>query len=103
MANDTSSNPLRYDSTTGATWTTGVKKVRLIQWVDLNEDIADSDMCLMTINGVAVEAEIQIDADDLSLGGGVVAWQIGPFNPGIPVHSFVVTTLDAGAVYVWCG
>lgn len=99
MANSTNSNPLRYDTTTGANFKNRI--VRLIQWVDLNEDIADGDMCLMTINGVAVEAEIQIAADTAGLAGAVV-WNIGPFNPGMKINSFVLTTLDGGAVYVWC-
>jgi hypothetical protein len=100
MANFLNSNPIRIDNTTGGSWT-GTKFVTLIQWVDLNEDIADSDMLLMTINGVPVEAEIQIDADDLSLGGGAVAWEIGPFSRGVPMTDVTVTTLDGGVVYFW--
>ena len=100
MANALYSNPIRIDSTTAGSWS-GMKSVRLIQWVDLNEDIADGDELVMTINGTTVQCEIQIDADDVSLGGGAVAWNIGPFNPGIPVQDFAVTTLDGGVVYVW--
>ena len=99
MAIHTTSNPLRYDTTTGASWS-GLKFVRLIQWVDINEDIADGDTCAMTINGVVVESEIQIDATLSSLTGAVV-WNIGPFNPGVPVKDFSVDTLDGGVVYVW--
>lgn len=98
MAIQTDSNPLRYDTTTGASWT-GVKFVRLIQWVDLNEDIVDSDELVMTINGVTVQCEVQVAAD--SLPGGAVIWNIGPFNPGIAIKNFAVTTLDSGVVYVW--
>ncbi len=100
MAIHTTSNPKRYDTTTGASWT-GVKNVRLIQWVDLNEDIADSDALVMTINGVTVEAEVQVEVTANYGTIGAVIWEIGPFNPGIPVKDFAVTTLDSGVVYVW--
>ena len=97
MAIQTDSNPLRYDTTTGASWT-GVKFVRQIQWVDLNEDITDSDELVMTINGVTVQCELQVTANTVN---NAVVWNIGPFNPGIPVKDFAVTTLDSGVVYVW--
>jgi len=100
MANSTGTNPIRYDTTVGATWT-GTKFVRLIQWVDLNEDLADGDMLLMQINGCPVEAEIQLEVTANYGIVGPAVWTIGPFNPGIPVSSFTLTTLDGGAVYIW--
>ena len=98
MGNQLDSNPLRID--TAATHS-GIINIRQIQWVDLNEDIVDSDELIMEINGVTVQCEIQIDGDDLSLGQGAVAWSIGPFNPGINVKNFQVTTIESGVVYVW--
>lgn len=100
MANSTTTNPLRYDTTTGASWT-GTKFVRLIQWVDDNEDLADGDGLSMTINGCTVDAEVQLE---VTANFGVVGpelWSIGPFNPGIAVKDFAITVLDHGAVYVW--
>jgi len=100
MANSLYTNPIRFDTTTGATWNKTMF-VRLIQWVDLNEDLADGDMLLMQINGCPVEAEIQLE---VSANFGVVGpaiWTMGPFNPGIPVQDFTLTTLDGGAVYIW--
>lgn len=99
MANFLNSNPIRIDNTTGGSWT-GTKFVTLIQWVDLNEDIADGDMLLMTINGVPVEAEIQVEAT-LHVTGGAVIWSIGPFPNAVPMKDVVVTTLDSGVVYFW--
>ena len=100
MAIHTTSNPLRYDTTTGASWS-GTKFVRLIQWVDINEDIADGDTCAMTINGVVVESEIQVESTANYGTIGAVIWNIGPFNPGVPITNFSVDTLDSGVVYVW--
>lgn len=89
------SNPW-YSDTTGA-WT-GTKNVRLMQWVDLNEDLTDGDMLSFTVNGVTLEVELQITADTIN---NAVVWQIGPFNPGIPWQGLDITVIDGGAVHIW--
>jgi len=99
MANQTTGNPLVYDGTTGASWT-GTRLVRLFQWVDLNEDIADGDMCSFKVNNTTLESEIQVTDNTANKS---VVWEIGPFNPGIPWTDFSLTTLDGGAVHIWMG
>ena len=98
MSNNTAGNPLYYDGTSGATWK-GTKYVRLFQWVDLNEDIIDGDQCTFTVNGVTLDVEVQKTTD---VGWQApVAWQIGPFNPGIAWSDFTLSAMDSGAVHIW--
>lgn len=98
MGNQTDSNPLRIDT---AAAHSGTIFVRQIQWVDLNEDIVDSDELVMLINGVTVQCEIQVETTANYGTIGAVVWNIGPFNPGIPVKDFEVVTIESGVVYVW--
>jgi len=100
MANQTAANPLVYDTTSGASWE-GIKYVKLFQWVDLNEDIANSDMCSFVVNGVTLEVEVQVEVTANYGIVGPVIWQIGPFNDGIPWQDFSLNTLDGGAVHIW--
>lgn len=85
-----------YSDTTGS-WT-GTKYVRLFQWVELNEDIADGDQCQFVVNGITLDMEIQVGTITNPTG---VLWQIGPFNPGIAWSDFSIAVLDAGAVHIW--
>ena len=75
--------------------------LRLLQWVDDNADIADNSNLIMTLNGVALEATLQMDAGAAGFGPNAVVWQIGPFSPGIHITSFRLDTLSAGQVHVW--
>ena len=81
-------------------WAGKVKKVRLIQWVDDNADLADNSTLVLNINGVALTVVIQLDADFVSWNGAVV-WEIGPFNPGVTVSDFIVTTMGTGELHIW--
>lgn len=99
MASQTDSNPIRMEGA-ATVWNDNVRKVRLIQWVDDNADLADNSSLVLNINGVALTVVIQLDADDVSWKGAV-AWQIGPFSPGIPVSDFVVTTMGTGHLHIW--
>lgn len=74
-------------------------RLRLLQWVDDAEDIADGDDCDITVNGQTLHAAPQraVGPDSKS----VVLWEIGPFEPGILLDSLVITTLDHGAIQVW--
>lgn len=98
MANNLNSNPLFVD-TAATLWTESPKYVKLIQWVDDVGDMTDNDDCILTINGVALTGRIQRPTD---VGfSHTVKWQIGPFNPGIPVSTFIVTTIDSGVIHIW--
>ena len=98
MANQTDSNPKRIDT---AAALSGTHFIRQIQWVDLNEDIINSDELVMLINGVTVQCEVQVEVTANYGVLGPVVWNIGPFNPGIPVTDFEVVTIESGVVYVW--
>jgi len=95
------SNPIHADAA-GTLWddSTGVgKSLRLVQWIDDNGDIVHDSTLVLTINGITLTAKIQPLNDNLHFGA--VAWQIGPFNPGISVTSFVITTMATGHLHVW--
>jgi hypothetical protein len=99
MADLLTSNPLRAETTATTLWNKGTKSVRLIQWIDDAADIVHDSTLTLTINGVALVVKIQPLND--ALGFGAVAWEIGPFSPGIPVSDFAVTTMAHGHVHVW--
>lgn len=98
-----------YVTSSGETVTTELVKLRLVQWVDDAEDIADSDDIVFSINGQTLTAKIQIGTTAGGSAvesvtpnvGNVVVWQIGPFNPGIWVRGIVTTTIDHGALHFW--
>ena len=98
MANDTTSNPKTFDTTTGAT-ISGRFGLRLIQWIDEGGDLADQDDLVFDLNGVTFTYKYEKPSD---VGfGPIVIMQIGPFNPTIPVRDFTLTTLDRGTLHVW--
>jgi len=79
--------------------TTETVNLRLFQWVDDAGDVADTNSCVVVINGTTLTAVVQKPSD---VGDhNVVLWQIGPFNPGIPVKGINVSTLDKGGAHVW--
>ena len=95
MANQLNSNPAVFD-TTGSL--TGLKYIREIQWIDDSGNVANGEDLVLTINGVTVTRKVQM--------GSLVApeglhYHAGPFNPGIPVTDFTVTTIDNGILVVW--
>jgi len=75
------------------------KSLRLVQWVDDNGDIVDDSTLVITINGCQLTTKLQLAANISNYG--VVVWQIGPFNPGIPVESFVIDTQATGHVHIY--
>ena len=95
MANQTAGNPAIFD-TTGSL--SGLKYIRQIQWVDDAADIADDADMVLTINGVTFTHKLQHTNNAAS---STVFYNAGPFNPGLPVTDFTVTTLDAGTIVVW--
>ena len=98
MGNNLAANPIFVDTTDATLWS-GTKNVRLIQWIDDNADIVHDSSVVFLINGVTLTAKIQPVNDQL--GFGAVAWQIGPFNPGIPMTDVGVTITSAGHVHIW--
>jgi len=97
MANVLTKNPMVID--TAATIWTAARFVRLIQLVDDSGDIVHDTTWVITVNGAALTVQIQPVNDQLAFGA--VAWQIGPFNPGMLTHTFVVGTAGAGNLHIW--
>lgn len=97
MPNILTKNPMVID--TAATIWTAARYVRLIQLVDNNGDIIHDTTWVITVNGATLTIKIQPVNDQVAFGA--VAWQIGPFNPGMLIHTFVVGTAGAGNLHVW--
>jgi hypothetical protein len=95
MSNQLTSNPIIFDAAASAS---GTYLVRQIQWVDDAADIADDDDLVLTINGVTFTHKIALAANTVN---NTVVYQAGPFNPGIRVIDFTVTTIDHGILVVW--
>ncbi|MHC4397762.1 MAG: hypothetical protein ACYS1A_19125 [Planctomycetota bacterium] len=98
MANQTDGTPIVLD-TAATIWTGEVRNIRLIQWIDDAGDLADTNTLVMTINASLVTQ--YMDMGTANERNDTVAWQAGPFNPGIPVSNLVLTTLDGGVVHIW--
>ena len=98
MANQTSSKLHVIDTAAGSK-ISGQAWIRLIQWIDDAEDIADSDDLAFKFNGITVTIKYQKTTDVGS--AGVVYYQAGPFNPGFMVEDFEVTVIDAGNLLVF--
>jgi len=97
MGNSTTSNPMVLD-TDATIWTGKTKWIREIQWVDDAGDVADDDTVVMVINDATVTLKYQMEADISSIS----VWRAGPFNPGIPVSHFQVSTKPThGVILVW--
>jgi hypothetical protein len=110
MTNVLTSNPMVID-TAATIWSDKAYNVREIQWIDDAADMADNDDLNITINDATIAAKIQVattgggtPVENVSPNvGNICVWRIGPFNPGIPVSTFIVTTIDKGALLVFLG
>ncbi len=98
MADSTVTNPMRIEAA-GTIWSDKPTTVRLIQWVDNAGDIIDDSTIVLTLNGCALTTKLQLAANVSNYG--VVVWQIGPFNPGVCISDFVVTTMGTGELHIW--
>jgi len=98
MANSTTTNPMRFEAAATA-WSKTPKSVRLIQWVDDNGDIVDDSTLVLTLNGCQLTTKLQLAANISNYG--VVVWQMGPFNPGVVISDFVITTMGTGHLHIW--
>jgi len=98
MANNLTSNPIFIDTASGSTITN--KKVQLIQWYNEAADLADTETCVFTINGVQLTLTYNLGSD---VGQqDIVVWQAGPFTDPIFVSSLTVSTIEDGALLIWC-
>ncbi len=98
MTTQLTGNPMRVEGA-ATIWDKEPKSVRLIQWVDDAGDLVHDSTLVLTLDGCALTVKIQPVND--GLGFGAVAWQIGPFNPGIIISSFISTTQATGHVHIW--
>jgi hypothetical protein len=78
---------------------TGLRRIRLIQWIDDAGDIADADDLVIVLGGITISMKANIGSD-VGRQDNVV-WQAGPFNPGFSVSGYSVTTIDHGVLYIW--
>ena len=102
MANQTTGNPMVLD-TPATIWSSGTKNIRLIQWINDAKDIIEAtNDCVFTVNTTLIT--LKVDKHDTAASqddNDVIAYQAGPFSPGINVNNFVLTTLDAGVIHIW--
>jgi hypothetical protein len=96
MANNLVTNPMTVD-TAATLWSNTPRRVRLIQWIDDAADIVDDDDLLIVINGATITGKIALTANTVN---NLCVWEFGPFNPGILVDTFIVTTLDHGLLVI---
>ena len=99
MANDLTGR-IKYIDTGGATSAvTGLRKIRLIQWIDDAGDMADDDDLVLVLGQTTITTKINIGSDVGKIGP--VMLEIGPFNPGFKVDGYSVTTIDKGVLFIW--
>ena len=97
MADSLYTNPVVITTAAGVELT-GVRKLRLLQWVNfISAQILDEDDLVLTINGVEISIRVDIQANM----NGVECWRAGPFNPGIPITDLEVTVIDGGHLIAW--
>lgn len=97
MANLLTDNPVYIDTAASSTVTN--KRIVLIQWIDDAADIIDDDDLVFVINGVTVTIKYQKTTD---VGGAGVVYYEAAFSTPIFASTFSVTTIDHGALLVWC-
>lgn len=85
-------------SATAWVWKDVTKHPILIQWVDDNADIANGSNLILTINGVAVEATVQLAAATVA---NSVVWEMSFPMGNFPVHSLLVGTMSHGQLYIF--
>ena len=95
MANAGTGNVMVLD-TVGVIWSNSTKFVRLIQWVDDNGDVVDDATLVLALNGVSITIKYQMAANV----SNTIVWQLGPFNPSIPIDSLGLTTMATGNLVV---
>ena len=95
MANAGTGNIMVLD-TVGVIWSNSTKFVREIQWVDDNGDVVDDATLVLALNGVTITVKYQMAANV----SNAIIYQLGPFNPSIPIDSLGLTTMATGNLIV---
>lgn len=95
MANSEYTNPITVDTTDTTLWS-GIKYVKLVQWIDDAGDIAADDILIITVNGATITAKVA--AIDTTVS--TTHWQFGPFDKGVP-WSNVGATVPHGLLVIW--
>lgn len=93
MANTLTTNPVFIDTAAGSTITD--QRIQAIQWIDDAGDMANADDLDFTINGVTIHLKV-----DTHTSASPVQYAVHLSHP-IVVKTFVVNTIDHGAVLVW--
>jgi len=103
MANQINSNPIVIDTTNTTVIASGAttRSLRLIQWVDDDANIANASTLGITINGVSLTFTAAMETTANYGQVPLVAWQVGPFNPGINVSHLVVDDMAEGNIHIW--
>lgn len=99
MANNLNSNPMYVDTAAVVLAGPSVSKIRAIQWIDDNADIADNADLDITFNTTTFHVKIQRATTPSGEGGTI--YEMGSFNPGIPCGYLQVNIIDAGIVLIW--
>ena len=76
-------------TTTGANW----------YRADDNGDLVHDSILTLVVNGVEITTKMQPLNDAMAFGA--VAWELGPFNPGIVISDFVISAMGEGNLHVW--
>lgn len=96
MGNNLVTNPMTVD-TAATLWSNAPRRVRLIQWIDDAADIADDDDLVISLNGATITGKIALTANTIN---NLCVWEFGPFDNGILVDTFIVTTIDHGILVI---
>lgn len=99
MANSIGGNPKVFDTAGATSEITSPLRCQSIQWIDDNADIADNHDLVFVVNGQSVTIKYQKTTD---VGSAGVVYYEANFPLGLSVGSFSITTIDAGAVVLWC-
>ena len=97
MANELTSNPLKFET---AAAKTGQLQILEILWIDDAGDLVDTNTLQIVVNGVTINVHAQKTTD---VGWqNPVAFRMGPFT--VPLHTdedgIDVTVIDNGALLV---
>ena len=100
MADLVTTNPyvVTAASATAYVWKDVTKHPVLIQWVDDNGDIANGSNLILTINGVSVEATIQLAAATVA---NSAVWELSFPMGNVSIHSLLVPTMSHGQVIIF--
>jgi len=100
MANVMTGSIKQIDTAGATSAVTGWRRIRLIQWFNDNDDIANDDDLVFVLGGITITTKAIVEASGVG-HQPLVVYQAGPFNPGFKVDGYSVTTIDHGVLYIW--